>query len=109
MSGQLRTAEDFFTAAALAEQDVPLPGGKSVRARELSVLQRAEFARRSNEDPQAAGAWLVAVSCIDHQGFRMFTDEQAGDLMLKSPRIVEHVALAVMRLSGLIRGDAGNV
>lgn len=110
MSGQLTTAADFYNAAALGERDVPLPGGQTVRVRELSVLQRAEFSRRTKEDAHAAGAWLVEQSCIDGQGFRMFPDGAAGDLMLKSPRVVEHVAVAVMRLSGLL-GDpgAGNV
>jgi len=109
MSGQLTNAAAFFAAATLAESDVHLPDGLTVRVRELSILQRAEFSRKAKEDPVEAGAWLCAQACLDSQGFRMFADDQVGDLMLGSPRLVEHVAWAVMRLSGMSKGDeAGN-
>lgn len=107
-AGLMRSAEDFLTAAALQTRDVPLPGGGSVRVRELSVLQRSEFRNRSKEDPHAAGAWIVEQCCLDERGFRLFADGQVGELMVSSPRIVEHVSLAILQLSGLIGGTGGN-
>ena len=109
MSGQLTNAAAFFGAATLAERDVQLPDGLSIKVRELSILQRAEFSHQAKEDPSKLGAWLCVQACLDEHGFRMFADDQVGELMLKSPRLVEHVARAVMRLSGLAKDDeAGN-
>lgn len=108
MGARIESADDFLRFAGLATQDVPLPDGRSVRVQELSVLQRAEFARLVAEDRTQAGAWLVAQACVNSLGGRVFTDEQVGSLMASSPRFVEHVAEAVMRFSGLLKDGQGN-
>lgn len=109
MDGRFETAADFLAAAALAVRDVPLPDGRSIRVRELSVLARAEFSRTVAEDRSKAGAWVVAQSCLDSRGLRLFSDEQVGELMISSPRFVEFLAGEILKFSGLVKdGAPGN-
>lgn len=99
----MKTAAEFFTAAALAQERVPLPDGGAVVIRELSALQRAEFARVQATERETVAAWLASQACMSDDGFRLFSDDDVGQLMVSSPRFVEHVALNVMRLSGLTK------
>lgn len=108
MGEPIKSAADFFAAAALAEQELALPDGRAIRIRELSVLQRAEFLTVQRERSSEVPAWLCVQGCYSPEGFRLFADDDAGQLMLSSPRLVEYASLAILRLSGLLGGKQGN-
>jgi len=96
---------ELLRAASLATDTVILPSGAVVRIRELSLSQRTAFAARSQKDPPSIGAWLIAASCIDESGVPLLTEAEvlaAGDTL--SGQVMECLALAIMRLSGLIAG-----
>lgn len=110
MAARVESAAAFFAASVLAVQDVPLPDGKVLQIRELSVGQRAEFSRAVAKDRDQAGAWVVAQCCLTPSGARLFEDDDIPGLMASSPRFVEFLAGEILKFSGLVKDKpAGNV
>jgi hypothetical protein len=109
---KISSLDSLMTLATLKEQDVVItPNGDAVRIRELTLAQRSEFSERNRGDSRGAAVWLVVTACVDDDGNRLMTDADAEKLQLASPRIIEEIGIAVLKLSGLVDAGApeGNV
>jgi hypothetical protein len=82
---------------------VSLPGGKSATVRELSAGERGKFFRLSKDAKDFAEiqAWLVAWCVVGDDGKRSFTDDDVASLMERPARVLQPIAEAVLKLSGL--------
>ena len=97
-------AAEFFAAACLETSAVSIPGGNVVQVCELSLADRDEFVRRSKLSTASAAAWVISRCCVDASGVRLFTDsseETLEAISAKSPKTLDAITLAIMRLSGL--------
>lgn len=101
------TAKEILARAVLATEVVKVPGGGTVLVRELSVAQRATFSERAKADPLGLVVWLAAECCVDESGAKLFDDESAKALHEGSPRIVDAIGQAVLKLSGMRDEDKG--
>jgi len=97
---------DVLAAADLAHEDVPVPAwGGSVRVRMMTGTERDEFRQiaAQYEDgipPARFAAALLALSCVDEDGERMFTLDDLEALEGKSAGSVDIPAAVSMRLNG---------
>ena len=112
---KLLTREAILQAKDLPYEDVAVPewGGK-VRVRALTGAERDRFEASIVEQRGKAGprlntanirAKLVALCCVDEQGNRLFSDEDAELLGRKSAAALNRVFEVAQRLSGLTQAD----
>ena len=91
---------------AFVTAPVPLPGGKSVVVREMSAGERAKFFALTKEGKDLAElqAWLVAWCVVEGEG-RAFSDADVPELTKRPSRVLQPIADASLKLSGLSEGD----
>lgn len=77
--------------------------GESFSIREISYAERKEFLKRSQEDPQSAGAMLAVRCTLADDGSAVFADEAALDN--EPPGLVDHLSREILRLSGVAIDD----
>jgi hypothetical protein len=94
-------------AADLKHEDVPVPQwGGTVRVRVMNGIERDEFrsalAAAGGTVPVGKfSAALLAATCIDESGARLFTMEDVEALQAKSAASLDAPAAVAMRLNGL--------
>jgi hypothetical protein len=94
-------------AQDLKHEDVPVPQwGGTVRVRVMNGIERDEFraaiASESGSVPVGQfSAALLAATCVDENGARLFTMEDIKALQAKSATSLDAPAAAAMRLNGL--------
>jgi hypothetical protein len=104
---RLLTKSAILGAQDLPHQDVPVPAwGGSIRVRTMTGLERDAFrvAIASEEGGVPVGkfsAALLAATCIDESGARLFTMEDMEALQAKSAASLDGPAAIAMRLNGL--------
>lgn len=96
----------ILDASDLKHEDVPVPQwGGSVRVRSMSGEDRDEFrsvlAGRGVVPVAEFSAALLAVTCVDAAGARLFSLEDMPALRAKSPEALDAAAAVAMRLNGL--------
>lgn len=102
----LLTKSAILAASDLPHEDVEVPEwGGSVRVRMMTGLERDQFrAAIASEDGIPVGkfaAALLAVTCIDEGGERLFSMEDIEALQAKSAASIDGPAAVAMRLNGL--------
>lgn len=104
----IKNAAELLKAGALRTEVVTVRDVQ-VKVRELSVAQRKRFAEASKVDPLGSSALLVAMCALDEAGNPLFTESQVGELAELSPELVDSIAKAVIKVSGLeSKEEAGN-
>jgi hypothetical protein len=93
-------------AADLKHEDVPVPQWDgTVRVRVMNGIERDEFrAAIASDGPIPVGkfsAALLAATCIDESGARLFSMEDMESLQAKSAASLDAPAAVAMRLNGL--------
>lgn len=93
-------------AADMKHEDVEVPAwGGSVRVRMMSGIERDEFrASIASDEGVPVGkfsAALLAATCIDEAGDRLFSMEDMESLQAKSAASIDAPAAVAMRLNGL--------
>lgn len=93
-------------ASDLPHEDVPVPAwGGTVRVRTMTGAERDEFRTSiASEDGVPLGkfsAALLAATCIDESGDRLFTMDDLAALHAKSASSLDGPAAVAMRLNGL--------
>jgi hypothetical protein len=102
----LLTKAAILGAADLKHEDVEVPSwGGTVRIRAMTGLERDQFrASIASEDGVPIGkfsAALLAATCIDENGDRLFTMEDMEALQAKSAEALDVPADVAARLNGL--------
>lgn len=93
-------------ASDLPHEDVPVPAwGGTVRVRTMTGAERDEFRTSiASEDGVPVGkfsAALLAATCIDEAGKRLFSMDDMEALQTKSASSLDAPAAVAMRLNGL--------
>lgn len=93
-------------ASDLPHEDVAVPAwGGSVRVRTMTGAERDDFRSSiASEDGVPVGkfsAALLAATCIDEAGVRLFTMDDMEALQAKSASSLDAPAAVAMRLNGL--------
>lgn len=109
------TRDQILSASDRPTEEVSVPEwGGTVLVRALSGAERDAYESGivtvSNSGTQRVNlanlrARLVAMACVDAEGKRLFSDEDAAALGDKSAAALERVFDAARRLSGLTEGD----
>ena len=107
---KLLTREAILGVKDLVREDVDVPEwGGPVRVQGLTAAERDDFEASLLKDGKLSTtnirAKLVVRCCRDDEGNRLFCDEDADELALKSGRAVDRVFAVAQRLSGLSRSD----
>jgi hypothetical protein len=103
----LLTRLNVLQADDLKHEDVPVPQwGGMVRIRVMTGAERDEFRTSIAENGETVpvgrfSAALVAATCIDEAGNRIFTMEDIEALEAKSAKSLDGPANVAMRLNGL--------
>jgi hypothetical protein len=100
----IKNAAELLKAGALRTEVVTVRDVQ-VKVRELSVAQRKRFAEASKVDPMGSSPLLVAMCALDEAGNPLFTESQVGELAELSPELVDSLAKAVIKVSGLDSKD----
>lgn len=111
----LLSREQILGADDLKSEDVPVPEwGGTVRVRALSGAERDAYEAgivtlrgdgSKTVNMKNLRGRLVSLSCVDEDGSRLFTDEDAIALGDKSASALERVFDVARRLSGLSEED----
>ncbi len=96
----IENAGQFLALAKLKRGQVEVRGSV-VHIRELSVAERAKLLELSQSNSVNTQVFLLRCGITNAEGGALFSEEQAKDLAEAAPEVVDAVALAVMRLSGL--------
>lgn len=102
----LLTKSAILGAADLKHEDVEVPQwGGAVRVRMMNGLERDEFREAIGDEGAIPvgrfSAALLAATCIDEKGERLFTMGDMEALQAKSARSLDAPAAVAMRLNGL--------
>lgn len=102
----LLTKSAILGAADLKHEDVEVPQwGGTVRVRMMSGRERDEFRSALAEEGTVPvgrfSAALLAATCVDEGGVRLFTMEDMEALQAKSAKSLDAPAAVAMRLNGL--------
>lgn len=103
----LLTKTAILDAQDLKHEDVEVPQwGGSVRVRMMTGAERDEFrsvaaSYESGLPPAKFAAILLALTCVDETGARLFTVEDVDALEEKSAGSVDIPAVVAMRINGL--------
>ena len=96
---------EFVAAAGRPKKVISVTGIGAVEVRALTLAQRMSLPERFEEDGASATVWVVS------QGLVGFDETDASDLAELDCTVLEKIADAVMRLSGLsapAEGDEKN-
>ena len=96
----IKTASEFLALASLKKGKVKVRD-QEIHFRELSVSERGRMLEVAAKNSAEAPAWLVAACVITPDGAQMFTEDQAKGVAQAAPEVVDAVAVAIMRLSGI--------
>jgi hypothetical protein len=96
----------ILSAEDLQHEDVPVPQwGGTVRVRVMNGVERDEFrALMASDEPIPVGrfaAALLAATCVDESGQRLFSMDDIEALQAKSAASLDAPAAAAMRLNRL--------
>jgi hypothetical protein len=102
----LLTKSAILGASDLKHEDVPVPQwGGTVRVRVMNGVERDEFratiAAEGNVPVSKFSAALLAATCIDESGARLFSIDDMEALQAKSAASLDAPAAVAMRLNGL--------
>jgi hypothetical protein len=103
----LLTKSAILGAHDLKHEDIEVPQwGGSVRVRVMTGFERDEFRASIATDGETLpvgkfSAALLAATCIDEAGNRLFTMDDVEALQAKSAASIDAPAAAAMRLNGL--------
>lgn len=103
----LLTKTAILDAQDLKHEDVEVPQwGGTVRVRTMTGAERDEFRTLAASfeggiPPAKFAAILLALTCIDENGARLFTVEDVDQLEEKSAGSVDIPAVVAMRINGL--------
>jgi hypothetical protein len=103
----ITNAAEFLKLAALKRSTVEV-AGETVNVRELSVKERAVLLEMMDGQRGLVPAWLVQTCAVTDDGKPMFTAKDAEALAESAPAVVDAVAAAVMRASGLGDSESPN-
>lgn len=97
------TREQILATTDLRTETVEVPEwGGAIRIREMSARRRSEFEKLAAEQgDDYAVAWLVAESCVDEAGQRVFTQEDLEALREKSAAALLRVFHAAAQINNL--------
>jgi len=96
---------EFMAAASRPKKTISITGIGDVEVRALTLTQRMSLPDRFQQDGAEATAWVVS------QGLAGFDESDIDELSELSCSVLEQIADAVMRLSGLsapAEGDEKN-
>lgn len=97
----IASAGELIALASLRRGTVSVRGSV-IHVRELTVADRAEFARLGREEPARAPVFLVARCTTTPDGAPLFaSDAEAEGIAAGSPEVVDAIAGEVLRLSNL--------
>jgi hypothetical protein len=97
----IKTAVEFLALSTLKRGSVKVRG-QEVHFRELSVAERGKLLDVAGKDSANAPATLVALCATTPEGGPLFTEAQVADIAKSSPGVIDIVAQAIMRLSGMM-------
>jgi len=100
----VNNAAEFFALANLKRSSVDV-GGSTVHVREMNVKERAKLLEMVKTEQAMVPAFLVRTCAITEDGKPLFTEKDADALASSAPAVVDAVAAAVMKLSGMEGGD----
>ena len=103
---RLLTKSAILGASDLKHEDVEVPQwGGSVRVRMMNGIERDEFRAAIADDGLVPvgrfSAALLAATCIDEAGVRLFSMDDMEALQAKSAKSLDAPAAVAMRLNGL--------
>lgn len=113
------TRDAILSAEDLRTETVEVPEwGGTVMVRELSAKERDEYetsivsvkGTKLDIDPVNMRAKLVSMGCVDEDGNRLFTLDDAEDLGKKSSTALDRIYDKIQEISGMGEGaleDAG--
>lgn len=101
-------AAGLLAAAALKTATVTVRGAE-LTIRELSIAGREAFLAGHRTGPTAAAVAVLLHGVINPATKApLLTEDQAKELADSSADFVQELAAAIMKVSGLAEGDAGN-
>jgi hypothetical protein len=101
----IKTAVEFLALSALRRSKIKVRG-QEVHFRELSVAERGRLLEVAGKDSANAPATLVALCATTPEGEPLFTEAQVADVAKAAPEVIDAVAQAIMRLSGMTAEEA---
>lgn len=104
---KLLTADQILKVDDLSSEVVPVPEwGGEVRVIELTGEQRDAFGELISKQGKAnAHARLAAMTIVDEEGKRVFTDKQISALGAKSGVALKRVSDTALKLSKMLDED----
>ncbi len=103
----ISSADEVLNASDVEYDLVEAWGGKKLRIQSLSSEDLVVF-REANEGPakRTAVCRLIIASAVNAAGEKLFTEKQLGQLALKSHKITDRIADAILKLNGIEVGAA---
>lgn len=99
----ISSAADFLALANPKRGTVDF-NGQLIHVREMSVRERNEVLKLVKDNAPMVPAYLTKCCVTDEGGKPLFSESDADKLAAASPAIVDAVAAAVMKLSGMTDG-----
>lgn len=90
-----------FLSIGAPRRETITVGDMPVTVRELTVGERADFMACARDAPLRLPILLVRLGVIHDDGSAVFTAEDEARIAALRPEVVDEVARAVMRVSGL--------
>jgi len=90
----------FLAGAALRRSRVSVRGMDLI-VRQLTITERAEFLRLSQQNPTDGLVYMFRVGCINEDGSPFFADVAESVMADMPPDVVDAVAVAVLGASGM--------
>lgn len=100
------TKKDFLKDRPLKIERVPVPewGGDAI-VQEMSAVQREKFEEwvlsKETDSPKGTRVAIIINTVVDENGKPLFSDLDAMDLGMKPAAIIDRIASAGLRLSGM--------
>ncbi len=96
----IKSASDFLALSALKRGKLEVRG-QEIHYREMSAGDRGAVLAAYNKDPAEAGVLVVAMCVTDPEGNPLFSRDKASEVAKAAPEVVDAIARAVMKLSGM--------
>ena len=96
-------AAEFLALASLKRDKVEV-GGQTIHIREMNVRERAKLLDMVKSEQAMVPAYLVRCCAITEDGKPLFSESDTDKLAAAAPSVVDAVAAAVMRISGMVDG-----
>lgn len=99
---KLLSAADILAKDDVEVVDVEVPEwGGTVRLQGLTGAEAAHFVDVIAKDKSGSAVKIVAMSCVDENGYKLFSEEQVERLKEKSLKALMRLQREAMRLNGL--------